>query len=186
MKSKNHNLLLALATAALLFTTSAINAESVVIKQDQIFIADNGLIVKDLHTDELNTCAAPPLFDIANNDVTDLLSSATDVAIKEDYAVVTIHPLDNEGNPFIDTVTIDVSSCFEHTTVTVEECISTVDMHNGRLVIPCVEVNGSYMTVHMDRRGKSSNWEVTFTGNNHDMEHYNQNNHHDDDDDHHH
>ncbi|SEN49988.1 hypothetical protein [Nitrosomonas marina] len=164
-------------------------AEQVVIKRDLIFIADRGLTVKDLHTGALNQCAAPPLLDPAGSDVTGLLATATDVAIKHDYAVVTIHPLDSEGNPYVDTVTVDISHCFEVEAVTVDKCISTVDIQHGLLIIPCVEYNGSYLTVHMDRRGNSDNWEVTFFGNNLDLKHYRRydddhyHHYHDDDDD---
>lgn len=154
-------------------------AEQVVVKRDRIFIADGGLIVKDLHTGALNQCSAPPLLDPAGNDVTGLLSTATDVVIKHHYAIVTIHPLDSEGNPFVDTVTVDISKCFEIKTVTVDKCISTVDIERGLLIIPCVEYNGSYLTVHMDRRGNSDNWRVGFSGNNAEMKHYHR---YDDDD----
>lgn len=147
-------------------------AENVAVKHGQIFIANGGLIVKDLQTGAINQCTAPPLLDPVGNDVTDLLSTATDVVIKRDYAIVTIHPLDNEGNPFVDTITVDVSSCFGHQTVRIDECISTVDVENGYLIIPCIEINGSYITVHMDRRGNSDNWKVSFSGENLKMKHY--------------
>ena len=34
------------------------------------------------------------------------------------------------------------------------------------MIIPCIEIDGSINTVHMDRRGNSSNWEVSFFGDN--------------------
>ncbi|MCP5245838.1 MAG: hypothetical protein H6937_07775 [Burkholderiales bacterium] len=176
----------ALAIIVLLCTASLAFADSVTIKRDRIFIADGGLIVKNLQTGALNQCTAPPLLDPAGNDVTNLLNTATDVVIKHDYAIVTIHPLDSEGNPFVDTVTVDVAHCFEVKNVTVDQCISTVDIRQGLMIIPCVEVNGSYVTVHMDRRGHSDNWEVTFLGANIHMNDYNKHqyddDHHDDDD----
>ncbi len=163
-------------------------AESVVVKRDRIFIADGGLIAKDLHTNAPLQCTAPPLLDPVGNDVTDLLDTATDVVIKHDYAIVTVHPEDSEGNPFVDTVTVDIANCFEVKTVTVDECISTVNIRQGLLVIPCVDVNGSYVTVHMDRRGKSDNWKVKFLGDNryitqYKHRHYNDDYDYDDDDD---
>lgn len=172
MKPQKNKLFSTLATIILLCSVNIAFAESVVIKRDRIFIADEGLIVKDLHTGNLNQCTAPPLLDPAGKDVTGLLDTATDVVVKHDYAIVTIHPLDSEGNPFIDTVTVDVTSCFEVKIVTVDECISTVDLHQGLMIIPCVEVNDSYVTVHMDRRGHSDNWEVTFLGANIHMNDY--------------
>ena len=193
---KNKWFFTTLAISVLLCTASVVFADSVTIKRDRIFIADGGLIVKNLQTGALNQCTAPPLLDPAGNDVTDLLSTATDVIVKHDYAIVTIHPLDNEGNPFVDTVTVDVTNCFEVKTVTVDQCVSTVDIRQGLMIIPCVEVNGSYVTVHMDRRGRSDNWEVTFLGDNihmndykhkhgkHKHDKYDDYDHHDHDDDH--
>jgi len=156
-------------------------AESVVVKRDRIFIADGRLIAKDLHSNLPLQCTAPPLLDPFGNDVTNLLGTATDVVIKDDYAIVTIHPEDSNGNPFVDTVTVDVANCFEVKTLTVDECISTVNIQQGLLIIPCVDVNGSYVTVHMDRRGNSDNWRVKFFGDNHHITRY-KHRHHDDDD----
>ena len=179
-------LLYSIVSAILLLAiTHTTWAESVVVKRDRIFVADGGLIAKDLHTGELLQCTAPPLLDPVGNDVTDLLGTATDVVIKHDYAIITIHPQDNEGNPFVDTVTVNIANCFEVKTVTVDECISTVDLQQGLLVIPCVDVNGSYVTLHMDRRGRSDNWKVKFFGDNHDVARYKHKKYkhrHDDDD----
>lgn len=181
MKSLKNKLCLTAAIVLLCMTSTAL-AESVVIKRDRIFIADRGLVVKNLGTGQINQCTAPPLLDPAGHDVTHLLHTATDVVIKHDYAVVTVHPQDSNGNPFVDTVTVDVSNCFEVKTVNVDACISTVDIQQGLMIIPCVEINGSYVTVHMARRGKSENWEVTFLGDNIHINNY-KHHHHDDDDD---
>ncbi|GJL76201.1 hypothetical protein [Nitrosomonas sp.] len=183
MKPLKNKLFFTAATLLLLCIMSTAFAESVVIKRDRIFIADRGLVVKNLDTGQINQCTAPPLLDPAGRDVTQLLNTATDVVIKHDYAIVTVHPLDGNGNPFVDTVTVDVSNCFEVKTVNVDACISTVDIQQGLMIIPCVEINGSYVTVHMDRRGKSDNWEVTFLGDNIHMKHYKRHHDHDDDDD---
>jgi len=171
----------------LLCTVSTSFAESFVVERDLVFIADKGLVAKDLHTGHLNQCAAPPLLDPDGNDVTSLLNTATDVVIYHDYAIVAVQREDSAGNLFTDTITVDVSSCFENKAVAVNECVSTVDMKKGLLIIPCVGINGSVVTVHMDRRGQSSNWEVSFLQNNPNMRHY-YNHHyfdhdHDDDDD---
>ena len=172
MKPLKDKLFVTIASIILFSIVNSAFADSVAIKRDRIFIADGGLVVKDLDSGRVNQCTAPPLLDPFGHDVTDLLSTATDVIVKHDYAIVTIHPLDNAGNPFVDTVTVDVANCFEVKTVQVDQCISTVDLHQGLLIIPCVEINGSYVTVHMDRRGHSDNWEVAFLGANIDMRHY--------------
>lgn len=161
-----------ISVSLLCCTASSVFAESVAVKHDQIFIADKGLVVKNLLTGQLNQCTAPPLLDPNGNDVTPLLVTATDVVINRDYAIVTVHPLDNQGSTLTDTITVDVSKCFEQKTIPVKECISTVDLDRGVLIIPCVEINNSIVTVHMDRRGNSSNWEVTFFQNNATMANY--------------
>ncbi len=170
--------------AFLLCAASTSFAESFAVEGDLVFIADRGLVAKDLHTGHLNQCVAPPLLDPDGNDVTDLLSTATDVVIDHGYAIVAVHPEDSEGNPFIDTITVDVSNCFEDEVIPVNECISTVDMKKGLLIIPCVEIDGSVVTVHMDRRGKSSNWEVSFFQDNPNMRRYYNHHYFGDDHDH--
>ncbi|MCE7913072.1 MAG: hypothetical protein DYH15_00025 [Nitrosomonas sp. PRO4] len=158
-------------------------AESIAIKHDQIFIADKGLVVKNLLNGQLNQCTAPPLLDPAGNDVTNLLATATDIVVKRNLAVITVHPVDSQGNASTDTVTVDVSKCLEQKTIPVKECISTVDLDRGVLTIPCVKINDSIVTVNMDRRGNSSNWEVTFFQNNSNMANYSEDDDDDDDDD---
>lgn len=169
--------------ASLLCTASTVFAESVAVKFNQIFIADKGLVVKNLLTGQLNQCTASPLLDPAGNDVTSLLATATDVVIKRNYAIVTVHPLDSQGNALTDTITVDVSKCLEQKTIPVKECISTVDLDRGVLTIPCVQVNDSIVTVSMDRRGNSSNWEVTFLQDNANMVNYSDASNDDEEDD---
>lgn len=170
-----------LIAACLLCATSIVFAESVAIKHDQVFIADKGLVVKNLLTGQTDQCAAPPLLDPAGNDVTSSLATASDVVIKRNYAVVTVHPADSQGNAGTDIVTVDVSKCLQQKTIPVKECISTVDLDRGVLTIPCVKINDSIVTVDMNRRGNSSNWEVSFFGDNSNMANYNEEE--DDDDD---
>lgn len=164
---------------SLLWTANTVFAESIAIKYNQVFIADKGLVVKNLLTGQLNQCTTPPLLDPAGNDVTNALATATDIVIKRNYAIVTVHPVDSQGNATTDTVTVDVSKCLEKKTIPVKECISTADLDKGILTIPCVKINGSIVTVYMDRRGNSSNWEVSFFQNNSKMDNYSS----DDDDD---
>lgn len=146
----------------LLCVNSIVFGDSIAIKDDQIFIADKGLTAKNLLTGQPNQCLTPPLLDPNGNDVTSLLSTATDVVIKRNFAVVTTHPANDQGNTTTDTVIVDIAKCLEKKTIPVKECISTVDMDKGVLTIPCVKFNDNYLTVNMDRRGNSSNWEVTF------------------------
>ena len=162
-----------LIATSLLYAASTAFAESVAVKDGQIFIADKGLVVKDLLTGQPNQCIASPVLDTANKDVTSLLATATDVVIEQNYAVVTVHSQDDQGNPLTaDTVTVDVSNCLTQKTIPVTECISTVDLDKGVLIIPCVKINDAIVTVNMDRRGNSSNWEVTFYGDNSNMANY--------------
>ncbi len=171
------------AAISLLCVSSIALAESVAIKHDQIFIADKGLVVKNLLNGQLNQCTTPPLLDPAGNDVTQSLGTASDIVIKRNFAIVTVHPVDGQGNTTTDTVTIDVSKCLEQKTIPVKECISTVDLDRGVLTIPCVKINDSIVTVNMDRRGNSSNWEVTFFQNNSTMANYSEEDENDDEDD---
>ncbi len=146
----------------LLCVNSIAFGDSIAVKDDQIFVADKGLTVKNLLTGQPNQCLTPPLLDPNGNDVTSLLSTATDIVIKRNLAVVTTHPTNDQGNTTTDTVIVDIAKCLEKKTIPVKECISTVDMDKGVLTIPCVKFNDNYLTVNMDRRGNSSNWEVTF------------------------
>ena len=65
-----------------------------------------------------------------------------------------------------DVVIVDTTSCLVPVddVVDVAECISTVDLDEGVLIIPCVKVGVDVVTVHMEQRGNSSNWEVSFLG----------------------
>ena len=147
-------------------------AESVAAKGGLIFIADGGLVAKNLSDGQVNQCVANQLLTLEGSPVSALLQTATDVTIDDGFAVVTVQKqTDSDGNPLdepvTDAVAIDVSSCLSPTKVVdVQECISTVDLDQGVLIIPCVEIEGSVNTVHMERRGNSSNWEVSFFGDN--------------------
>ncbi len=179
------NFFIRISVFFLLFIVSSAFAESIAVKRGQVFIADRGLVVKNAHTGQLNHCSASRFYDPHGNDVTDLLGTATDVVVKHGHAIVTVHPLDSNGNPFVDSVTVDVRSCFSDRIVTesVEECISTVDMKKGILIIPCVDMDGRIYTVHMDRRGKSDNWEVSFSQDHPHLRHYRSRDYDDDDHD---
>ncbi|GKS69387.1 hypothetical protein W03_13910 [Nitrosomonas sp. PY1] len=162
MKSSKKTVSLTFLIVILSCINSTVFGDSIAIKDNQIFIADKGLTAKNLLTGQSNQCLIPPLLDPSGNDVTNLLSTATDVVIKRNLAVVTTHPTNDQGNTTTDTVIVDVSKCLDKKNIPVKECISTVDMEKGVLTIPCVKFNDNYLTVNMDRRGNSSNWEVTF------------------------
>ena len=100
---------------------------------------------------------------------------AADIDIQGSGAVVTT--VSDLG--VTDVVIVDTTSCLVPVddVVDVAECISTVDLDEGVLIIPCVQVGGDVVTVHMEQRGNSSNWEVSFLGAN-----INFDNHDDDDD----
>lgn len=144
------------------------SADSVAVKGGLIFIADGGLIAKNLSDGQVNQCVADQLVSLEGSPVSALLQTATDVTIDDGFAVVTVHTQsDSDGNPLDDPITdavaIDVSSCLATIKeVDVQECISTVDLDQGLLIIPCVEIGGKVNKVHMARRGNSSNWEVSF------------------------
>ena len=163
-------MLQAAVVSVLIGFTSTATADSVFVslKHHKIFIADRGLIVKDLNTGLVNNFCGPNgvWYDPAGHDVTALLDTATDVVVRHHYAVVTIHPLDGEGNPFVDTVTVDLTDCLAIRVVDIDECIATVDLDDGFMTIPCVAYNGGYLTVKMNRRGRSNNWEVHTFGDN--------------------
>lgn len=159
----------------LLGNVSLVSAEEVAVQGDLALLANGGLIASNYITGDPNTCFDGGHFNPDGANVTDLLTTSTDVVIEGDYAVVTIQP---DGLP-IDIVTVDITSCLP---VTDEldplACVSTVNIEEGELTIPCVEIDGKTFEVGMERRGNSDNWEVTFFGDSPLFAH-----HHDDEDD---
>jgi len=172
MQAKKLTLSFILSLSFLFGYTNATFAESVAVKGGLIFIADGGLMAKNLSDGQVNQCVADQLLTLEGSPASALLQTATDVTIDDGFAVVTVEiQTDSDGNPLdesmTDAVAIDVSSCLVTSKeVDVQECISTVDLDQGVLIIPCVEIEGSVNTVHMERRGNSSNWEVSFFGDN--------------------
>ena len=168
MQAKKTRLASVLSAFLILGGINSASAESVVVKGGLIFIADGGLIAKNLPDGQVNQCVANQLSALEGSPVSALLQTATDVTIADGFAVVTVKTQsDSDGNllddPITDAVAIDVSSCLVTVgEVDVQECISTVDLDQGLLIIPCVEIGGKVNKVHMERRGNSSNWEVSF------------------------
>lgn len=151
--------------AASLFTVSMSSAlaDKIAVVEDLIFIAQNTIVVKNVSNGLVNQCLANPLLDIQGNPVV----NATDVVIKGNNAIVTKSSLDENGAPVIDAAIVDISNCLNsQAAIPVAECISTVDLNEGLLIIPCVKVGQDVVTVHMEQRGNSSNWEVKFYGTN--------------------
>ncbi|MCP5273770.1 MAG: hypothetical protein H6936_02730 [Burkholderiales bacterium] len=112
-------------------------AENLVIKNGVVFIADGGLVVKDL--DGIEVCTPESLVD---------LSSATDVVVQEDgtgyVAVVTIHPPIDPAVPeetMTDFAVVDVTACFPEVVVdpveevVVDDCYAYLD--GDTLILLC-------------------------------------------------
>ena len=95
----------------------------------------------------------------ASHDITS--GNAIDVVLSDGYAIVT--STDGDNNNTI--TTFDVSACLSgsESDPVEDSCTeaASVDLNSGKLHIPCLQLNGEYFNVYMDRRGKSSNWEVS-------------------------
>lgn len=66
-----------------------------------------------------------------------------------------------------DTVTeVIISQCLPEVTHSVDECVATVDLASGKVIIPCLDNGDKIYRVEMDQRGNSMNWEVSFAGEN--------------------
>lgn len=173
------------------------SANNVAVQGNLALIADGNLLARNILTGDTNICFSDGHFAPAADretkvSVSDLLATATDVAIEANNAVVTYDVLDENLDKIgIDIVTVDITSCLgiNDVVVDVQECISTVNIEEGELTIPCVEINGEIVTVEMERRGNSDNWEVSFFGANlnfgsgdHDDDDHDDDDHDDDDD----
>ena len=152
-----------LSASLFILSTQAVLAEKVAVVGDLAFIADKGLTVKNISTGLPNTCLATPYLDPQGVALPDgALLTATDVVIKDNNAVVTV-----TTDTGVDIKVVDVTTCVKAAQpIDVTECISTVNLSEGLLIIPCVEIDGKGGTVHMEQRGNSSNWEVKFLGDN--------------------
>lgn len=156
--------ILSILCAVSLFASAvpSVFADKVAVVGDLVFIANGSVTVKNISDGLANQCLASPLVDILGNPV----ANATDIVIAGSNAIVTASAT-VEGVSTTDAAIVDISSCLTaQATVPVTECISTVDLNEGLLIIPCVEVDGKVVTVHMEQRGNSSNWEVKFLGDN--------------------
>lgn len=154
-------------------------AESVAVAGGSVFILDSStptapqIIVKNIDA-TTNTCSPIPVTLIGG-------TKATDIVIKDGTAVVTT---ETTAAPPVatDVVFVDVSSCLPAQT-NPANCAATVDLNEGSLVIPCVQIGEETYEVHMERRGSSSNWEVSFAGPNPLFTHNGDDDEDDDDDD---
>lgn len=153
-------------------------AESVAVAGGSVFILDSftpaapQIIVKNIDA-TANTCSpiSVPLI---------VGTKATDIVIKDGTAVVTT---ETTAAPPVatDVVFVDVSSCLPAQT-NPANCAATL-LNEGSLVIPCVQIGEETYEVHMERRGSSSNWEVSFAGPNPLFTHNGDDDEDDDDDD---
>ena len=170
-----------LSASFLIGHVSLVSADNVAVQGNLALIANGGLIAKDIVSGDPNACFAGGHFAPDGvTDVSDLLATSTDVAIIGNNAVVTYDVVVDDVVAGIDIVTVDITSCLSisDVIVDVEACISTVNLEEGELTIPCVEIDGNTFTVEMERRGNSDNWEVSFFGDSPVFSH-----HHDDDED---
>ena len=143
-------------TILLALCTGPVFAESVVVEDDVIFIADDGLSVLNVDDGLTADCSAD----------LDTVSGATDVVISDDgTAVVTVGAAGS-----ISVKLVDVSDCLDGTSsVNVSECVATIDLDNGVIDIPCVYYGSVVYEIEMKQRGNSSNWEISFADANGDM-----------------
>ncbi|MCP5244595.1 MAG: hypothetical protein H6937_00990 [Burkholderiales bacterium] len=143
-----------------LFGAQASFAENLVVKNGVVFIADGGLVVKDLNGVEV--CTPESLVD---------LSSATDVVVQEDsagyVAVVTIHPPIDPAVPeetMADFAVVDVTACFPEVVVdpveevVVDDCYAYLD--GDTLNIPCILIGEDIISAVFTQNGGSQNWKA--------------------------
>lgn len=147
-----------LSVSFLIGHVSMVSADNVAVQGNLVLTADRGLTLGYVYEDLPETCELlvngapiePGTFD-----------DATDVVIDGDFAVVTNRPADLP----IETVVVDVSSCLAVSEeIDPLACVSTANVEEGELIIPCVEIDGQTFAVEMERRGNSDNWEVSFFG----------------------
>jgi len=163
MKKFALSVLLSISLA--LFGAQASFAESVVVKDGLVFIADGNLVVKDLATSEELFCAQETGAD---------LSTATDVVVLESEgvytAVVTIHPVDSEGTESTDFAPVDVTLCYPEVVaepveeVVVDDCYAYLE--GDTLHIPCIlytneEGEENVIGAEFNQNGNSQNWKAS-------------------------
>jgi hypothetical protein len=134
-----------------------------VFKGRAIFIAaDNHLTVLPDIPNQPLTCS----FDAANGVfipgaaaiIQIPLPGAVDVKVIGGHAYVATSL--TEGAPTTGYAKYDVSACIPDGPFAPYK--AHADLASGKLVIPCVEINGIDYNVIMNRRGNSMNWEVNF------------------------
>ena len=133
---------------------TVVYAENVAVEGDAAFIVDNAvpgsqLIVKKLSDGSVNSCLANANLNLEEN------KKATDIVINKGKAVITTHDSVTDST---DIKLVDVTSCIPNQVIPVEECITTVA--DGVLTIPCVQYNGEMLSVVLEQRGNSMNWEL--------------------------
>jgi hypothetical protein len=136
-----------------LLMANVAGAEPVAVKDGAIFIVSGG----KLSVQAVDPVAAPlpALCELAKTP--ELVPNATDVAINDNKAFVTItDPVTKEVSSV---ESFDVSECLS-SYCDAEPVVNLNNGHKGELFIPCLEVNGKRYDITMEQRGSSMNWEV--------------------------
>lgn len=145
------------AVSMLATATPSVLAENVAVQGDAVFIVDNSvagsqIVVKNLTDGTKNACLSDASLNLLGLS-TD--TTATDIDIKNTTAVITTY---NSTSLVTDIKLVNVAGCVTTPTIPVKECITTVN--NGLLTIPCVQYNGQILSVVLEQRGNSMNWEL--------------------------
>ncbi|MGV8712472.1 MAG: hypothetical protein ACWA6R_07975 [Nitrosomonas sp.] len=149
--------LITCAVSMLATEIPSVFAENVAIQDDVVFIVENSLagsqiVVKNLADNTNNACLSDAGLNLLGLNAD---TKATDIAIKNTTAVVTTY---NSASLATDVKLVNVSGCMTAPPIPVTECITTIS--NGLLTIPCVQYNGQILSVILEQRGNSMNWEL--------------------------
>ncbi|SFE65878.1 hypothetical protein [Nitrosomonas sp. Nm166] len=156
MKKNTLSALLCAGSLSVLGLPSAV-AESVAVEGDSVFILDNSvagsqIVVKNFTSGAPDSCLTDASLNLLGLGAD---TTATDIMIKNATAVITTY---NNTSLITDVKLVNVANCVTNQTIPVKECITTVN--NGLLTIPCVQYNGEILSVVLEQRGNSMNWEL--------------------------
>ena len=166
----NKKILASICVSSLLsLGMQAASAESVAVEGGTVFILDNSvagsqIVVKNLADGTANTCLSASSLDQLGLETG---TTATDILIKTSTAVVTTH---NETSNVTDVKLINVASCVTSTgtgttggtgttteTVDLSQCYAT--LVGSHLHIPCFILGDEIISVELEQRGSSMNFE---------------------------
>ena len=188
---KKFTLSVACILAFIFLGAQASFATSVAFKEGKVFIADGGLVVRDLDQLDVTEICVPG----ADPEV---LSTATDVeiiSVAGAYsALVTVHPIvDDTTDPVTtvaDFVVVGIAdACFPEVVVdpsedvVVDDCYAYLD--GDTLHIPCILLGDDVISAVMTQNGGSQNWKAhgAFKNETVSGHHHRHKGKHDDDDD---